>query len=88
MGMFQMLVLAKGQRNLLRVPGGVGDGVGRVVCRGADDAAGVDVDAGVEVGVTCGVPVADSAAGELWPSVEPGEFPTVGVGATAMCACA
>jgi hypothetical protein len=32
--MFQMLVLEKGQRNLLRVPGGAGRGVGTGVAVG------------------------------------------------------
>ena len=81
-----MLVLAKGQRNLLRVPGGVGDGGGG--CRGVGNAVGADVDAGVEVGACCGVPVGDGATDEVCPSADPGEFTTVGVGSKAMFDCA
>jgi hypothetical protein len=55
-GMFQMLVLAKGQRNLLRVPAGAGVGLG--VDRGVGAAVaeavavlslpGADVDPGLD----------------------------------------
>ena len=52
MGMFQILVLANGQRNLLRVPGGAGLGVGpgvavgRAVAEAVLPAAGVAPDVG------------------------------------------
>lgn len=83
-----MLVLANGQRYLFRVPGGVGDGVGGLNCRGAADAVGVDVGLALALGAGCGVPVADGAAGAVCPSAEPGVFPTVGLGVTALCDCA
>jgi len=87
-----MLVLANGQRNLLRVPGGVGDGVGGLDGHGVDDAVGVDADGARELalalGVTCGVAVADGATGEVCPSAEPGESPTVGLAVAAVRACA
>ena len=48
--MFQMLVLAKGHRSLLRVPGGVGVG--------PEVGLGVEVGSDVAVGLDPGVPVA------------------------------
>jgi hypothetical protein len=92
MGMFQMLVLANGQRYLLRVPGGVGDGVGGLVGHGVDDAVGVDADGArglaLALGVTCGVAVDHGEAVAICPSTEPGEFPPVGLAVTAVCAAA
>jgi hypothetical protein len=85
MGMFQMLVLANGQRNLLRVPGGVGDGVGGADSECVEDAAGIGVEVALAPGVSGGVAVAD---GEVCPSAEPGEFPTVGRVVTVVCSCA
>jgi hypothetical protein len=58
--MFQMLVLANGQRNLLRVPGGVADGLGALV--GLDVALAVGMEVAVAVG--CGVLV--SAGDVAW----------------------
>jgi hypothetical protein len=50
--MFQMLVLAKGQRNLLRVPAGAGLGVdlgvGAGVAVGVLSPPGADVDPGLD----------------------------------------
>jgi hypothetical protein len=54
--MFQMLVLANGQRNLLRVPAGAGLGVGVDLGVGAAVAVavlalpGADVDPGLDAG--------------------------------------
>jgi hypothetical protein len=59
--MFQMLVLANGQRNLLRVPGGVGDGLAAPVGVDVDVAVAVAVGMAVAVAVGCGVLV---SAGE------------------------
>ena len=51
-GMFQMLLLAKGQRNLLRVPPGAGLGVdlgvGAGVAVGVLSPPGADVDPGLD----------------------------------------
>jgi hypothetical protein len=93
MGMFQMLVLANGQRYLLRVPGGVGDGVGGLDGHGVDDAVGVDavgVDAvgARELALALGVTVDHGEAVAICPSTEPGEFPTVGLAVTAVCTAA
>ncbi|MGD0196139.1 MAG: hypothetical protein ABSC35_14900 [Candidatus Dormibacteria bacterium] len=88
MGMFQMLVLANGQRNLLRVPGGVGDGVGPADGPGVDNAVPAELEVALALGVSCGVAVADGATGEVCPSAEPGESPTVGLAVAAVRACA
>ncbi len=76
-----MLVLAKGQRNLLRVAGGVGD-----VVLGVDGlSVGGAVDAALTVGVGAGALLENGSADEVRPSVE---LPAVGLGVTAVCACA
>jgi hypothetical protein len=73
--MFQMLVLAKGQRNLLRVPGGAGDAVGAGFAVGLAVAVGV----AVGVGVGCEVLAALGATDEARSLSGLGLMPLVGV---------
>jgi hypothetical protein len=62
-----MLVLAKGQRNLLRVPGGAGDGVGAGVAVGLAVAVGVLP----AVGVTPDVGPVERSTSRLAPPEPP-----------------
>jgi hypothetical protein len=73
--MFQMLVPAKGQSNLLRVPGGAGDGVGAGVAVGL----AVAVDVAVGVGVGCEVLAALGATDEARSPSGLGVMPLAGV---------
>src|ERR1700686_4559759 len=79
-GMFQMLLLAKGQRSLLRVPAGAGLGVGLGVGLGLGVAVAVAVAAGVlaPAGLDAGV----------GPSVALGVAPPEDVRLTARCVAA
>jgi hypothetical protein len=88
MGMFHMLVLANGQRNLLRVPGGVGDGVGPADGPGVDNAVRAELEVALALGVSCGKAVADGATGEVCPSPDPGESPTAGLAVAELRVCA